>query len=539
MRTIFLALAALAMTAPAYSQTTAPAAPSVTAGTEFKGIRLDWELVPGATWYQLEYRAHQTGPFLQHGANYPASADHIRFRLPLHLFDWTYARYRVAACNSAGCARSAAVSMSSLRRDAVGYFKPRQSVAGAHFGRSTDVSPDGLNFVAAAPDEPVAGSSRGGAIYVYRRQANGTWLQRARLTPPVPPNIWNENVMKVGISADGNTVVLGMPHYWSDTAAPDDKIGEAYIFHFNGASWVRTRLYSGTRGAFGNWVGINDAGDTVAIAFGAAFPSEPTQRVAIYKLIGGQWQPVRGITPWSGYSEYCYVGAFSRDGSTVAESCDVAKPGRGFETVIRTYSGPNWSVREDVPLVRTGSYPGAGNALPAIAVDGTGNTIVASLYENPNPSYLGGPVEVKLFTRNAGHFENTANFQPGAWRDAETQALFGRGLALSGDGGTLAIGDPEDNGYGTGPRAAPLNPGGSGGGVYIYRLKANWVLANMVKPNTNTYWLDDFGRHLSLNGNGQTLLVGNSGEGSNANGIGGDWNNHDGTKDQSGAVFMY
>ena len=102
----FLALA-LAMATAAFSQTTPPAAPALTAGAEFKGLRFDWDTVPGASWYQLEYRAHQTGAFVQQGDDFPATATSTHFSFPLHLFDWTYARYRLAACNSAGCSRSA------------------------------------------------------------------------------------------------------------------------------------------------------------------------------------------------------------------------------------------------------------------------------------------------------------------------------------------------------------------------------------------------------------------------------------------------
>ena len=151
MRSLPFCFVALAMTAPAYTQTTPPAAPSVTAGAEFKGLRFDWESVPGAGWYQFEYRAHQTGLFVQLGTNYSAATTNIRLRLPLHLFDWTYARYRIAACNSAGCTRSNEVSVSDLRRDAVGYFKSPQPEIYDHYGADTDITPDGLNFVVAAP----------------------------------------------------------------------------------------------------------------------------------------------------------------------------------------------------------------------------------------------------------------------------------------------------------------------------------------------------------------------------------------------------
>src|SRR5689334_11541036 len=131
---------ALAMTVSAFGQTAAPPAPTLTAGAEFKGLRFDWDTVPGATWYQLELRAHQTGSFVQQGDDYPATATSTRFTFALHFFDWTYARYRLAACNSAGCSRSPEVSVSDLRRDAVGYFKAAQPDGGSHFGDAADIA---------------------------------------------------------------------------------------------------------------------------------------------------------------------------------------------------------------------------------------------------------------------------------------------------------------------------------------------------------------------------------------------------------------
>ena len=176
---------AWAISISAFAQTSAPAAPTLTAGAEFKGLRFDWDTVPGATRYQLEYRAHQTGDFLELGDDLAATQTSTHFSFPLHLFDWTYARYRLAACNDAGCSRSAEVSVSGLRREAVGYFKAGQSKLKAYFGSAIDLSPDGYNLVVSAPGEvtQTGGGSAGGAVYTFRRGSNGKWIQRARLEP--------------------------------------------------------------------------------------------------------------------------------------------------------------------------------------------------------------------------------------------------------------------------------------------------------------------------------------------------------------------
>jgi hypothetical protein len=540
MRSLYSCLAALAMTAPAYTQTTPPPAPSVTAGAEFKGLRFDWETVYGAAWYQLEYRAHQNGPFVQLGGNYPGGTTYVRFRLPLHLFDWTWARYRVAACNSTGCTRSNEVSVDALRRDAVGYFKTPAPNMFEQFGYDTDISPDGLSFVAAATSDVEGGTSdRTGAAFVFRRNAAGQWVQRARLVPPVAPTVWFETNTRVSISADGDTVVMGLPDY--QHGENDTQTGEVFVFHFNGSSWTRTRLLSGNRGQFGRWVAINDAGDTIATPYSGATP-----RVAIYKLIGGAWTPIRGISNRVGVTEYCEGdGVLSSDGSTVAEVCAVATGGYPiYRVYVRTHSGPNWTVREDVEL-RLSDNADTDIEHHALAIDGTGNTVVAQLNDFPsNPDQLDLPSEVQVFSRAGGAYARVAIFRPGPWRDPEDRITFGTDVAISSDGGTIAIGDVLDDGFGTGPRAAPLSPGDRPlGAVYIYRLKSSWVLANMVKPNfrppNSNYILntDYFGRELSLNGNGQTLLVGVPDESRTATGIGGDWTL--GGLQSTGAVFMY
>lgn len=543
MRSLYLSLVALAMTAPAYTQTTSPAAPSVTAGAEFKGLRFDWESVPGTGWYQFEYRANQTGPFVQQGANLPASATSSRLRLPLHLFNWTYARYRVAACNSAGCTRSNEVSVSNLRLDAVGYFKSSQSLQDYRFGGDTDISPDGLNFVVAAPGDYQYGVNGyvfvSGTAYVFRRAANGTWMERARLLPTIPTVNFNNMDVRVGISADGNTVVMGIPYYKHSES--DSRTGEVFVFHFDGAYWIRTRILSGDRGLFGRWVAINDAGDTIAVPYGVAEAASQPHRVAIYKLVGGTWRPVRALTDRASYVEHCGDGVMSRDGTTIAETCDARPPGTPAAiNYVRTHSGPNWTVREDIPLtMSTPNDLGFGHF--GLAIDDAGKTIAAQIHALYMPHLDVGPAEVQVFSKAGGAWSKVTTMRPGAWRDEFEVSSFGRDVALSGDGGTLAIGDSGDDGYGTGPRAAPLNrdPANRTGAYYIYRLKSSWVLANMVKPNLAVPFSNTFGRAASLNSNGQTLIVGDAKEDGDDAGIDGRWDLYSEFGADSGAVFLY
>ncbi len=523
MRAFHVCLATLAFSGAALGQVAAPAAPSLTAGPDFKGLRFDWEPVAGATHYELEYKAGQSSAFVQLGNALPANATSFRYRLPLHLFDWTYARYRLAACNATGCTRSGEVSVSSVRRYAVGYFKAGDSQAGIRFGTDTDISPDGLNLVTSAPlafNDNGGLSVESGAIYVFRRGPNGAWEQRAKLLPELSPG--PGIAMRVSISADGNTVAVGMPQFFHE-GGNYRTTGEVFVFHFDGTSWERTRLDPDARDDFGRWVALNDAGDTLAISAGTESTS-----VFMYRLASGVWQPVRELI--NAY-RYCNDGALSGDGSTVVESCN-GEFGIG-NAFVSIHSGPDWSVRTSLPLSMATPSGGWGYELSSVAVDTTGDTVAAQLH------VFGGPAQVNVFRKTAGVYAQVAELQPGAWRTTADRETFGLGLAMSGDGGTIAVGDSLDNGLGAGPRAAPLNAGTARtGAVYVWRLRGTWRLANVVKPNYRPA-ADQrlFGREVALNGNGHTLIVGERGESSDARGIGGDWSDDDAF--DSGAVWMY
>ena len=537
MRNPAICALALVMTSQVCAQT-APPAPSLTAGAEFKGLRFDWQPVAGATWFELEYKANQGAAFAKIGSNLAASATSYRFRFPLHLFDWTYARYRLAACNASGCARSAEISVSNLRRDAVGYFKAAESTSYHGFGSDTDITPDGLNFVAAAPGHMSTSSDLPPAVHVFRRGNAGEWQQRAHLVPPVAPVPTGDIRMQVRISADGNTVVLGMANYYPevvDEESLDTVSGEVFVFHFNGTSWVRSRLYGaeGSRGSFGGWVSVNDAGDLIAVGSGESLDPAIPRHAFIYRKVNGSWQAVRGIQATPGKA-YCDYGVLSADGSTLVQSC--RQPAAdGWRNYVRTYSGPNWTTREELALPSLVS-PGSDEAQYSVglAVDRTGSTIAAQTYVETHSG--DGPSEVHVFRRD-GAYSRVAIFTPGAWVHPEYRSSFGLGLAVSDDGGTIAVGHTGDTGYGTGPRAAPLDPGPANvGAVYVYRLRNTWRLANIVKPNylPNGY---EFGRQVAVNGNGQTLIVGHAYEGSPSQGIAGDWARTGAP--QSGAVWMY
>lgn len=522
---------ALAMTVSAYAQTAPPAAPTLTAGAEFKGLRFDWDPVPGATSYQLEYRAHQTGAFSQQGSAFSASTTSTRFSFPLHLFDWTYARYRLAACNSAGCTRSADVSVSALRRDAVGYFKSSQPQAYGNFGAVTDLSGDGTTFVATAPSEsdptPEDEYIDGGAAYVFHRGADRRWLQRARLVLDQHTYYLNGVNTRIAVSGSGNTVAVSLGNRESDAGTGDVDI---YYAPNGSGTYSRKRLPRPPVQSFGKSVALSESGYILAIGVEDAASS-----VAIYKSVNGVWQNVRNLPTEAGI--YCYEAIMSRDGSTIAERCDQWKTAtQPRRALVRVYAGSNWTVRSEIELERSSSED-LEWVHEGFAIDGTGSTIAVQFlkYETGTSN---GTAQVRVYKRGTGGYSQTALLTSGAWRAKAYGYEYGARLALSGDGQTLAARDIYDNGTGYGPRAAPLVSGTAiTGAVYVYRLTNAWKLANMVKPNNKPAAVPYFGWEVGLNGDGKTLIVSMPGDSSSSSGIDGDWTNTDLV--YAGGVFLY
>jgi trimeric autotransporter adhesin len=116
---------------------------------------------------------------------------------------------------------------------------------------------------------------------------------------------------------------------------------------------------------------------------------------------------------------------------------------------------------------------------------------------------------------------------------------FGRSVALSGDGRTLAVGATGDDSDLTGvnsPGASNTDMSDSGA-VYVFaRPDDVWLQQAYVKAS-NTSQADGFGLTLALSTDGSTLAISAIGEDSNATGANGDQFN-DGAP-ESGAVFVF
>lgn len=121
----------------------------------------------------------------------------------------------------------------------------------------------------------------------------------------------------------------------------------------------------------------------------------------------------------------------------------------------------------------------------------------------------------------------------------DTGDSFGTRLALSAEGGTLAVGAPFEAGATQGINGDQSNnEAEEAGAVYLFsRGNANdWSQQAYIKAS-NAGASDRFGTGLALSNEGNTLAVGAPQEGSGATGINGDQN--DNSEPLSGAVYLF
>ena len=115
----------------------------------------------------------------------------------------------------------------------------------------------------------------------------------------------------------------------------------------------------------------------------------------------------------------------------------------------------------------------------------------------------------------------------------------GTGVAISGDGNTIAMAAPHESSSATGVNGDQANNGTyNAGAVYVYTRGGNgaWTQQAYLKAS-NPGQSDEFGHAVALSADGNTLAVAAHGEASNARGVNG--NQADNSIPQSGALYIF
>ncbi len=173
-----------------------------------------------------------------------------------------------------------------------------------------------------------------------------------------------------------------------------------------------------------------------------------------------------------------------------------------------------------------------GNTLAVGAnVESGGSTGINGQQDLNNTSYSGA---VYVFRFSGGAWSQQAYIKAS---NLQSNAQFGSSVSLSGDGNTLAVGEPNNSLGNTGVndvRSVANFP--FSGAAYVFRFSGGvWSQQAFIKA-TNTSLTIRFGYSVSLSSNGNTLAVGARQENGSSTGING--LQSDGVK-RSGAAYLF
>ena len=431
-----------------------------------------------------------------------------------------------------------------------------------------------------------------GAVYVFARQGD-RWVQQAYLKAS-NPGINDQFGSLVALSADGNT--LAVSAYFEDSRAigvngdqADNSIeqsGAVYVFARTGAVWSQQAYLKASNTGeaedgdqFGFSLALSDDGNTLAA--GAIAEDSADARIngnqadnsassagAVYVFVrtGSRWTQqayIKSSSPNGADANdlFGYSVGLSADGNTLAiGSYDEAgssnvingpednnAPGTGAVLVF-TRSGSSWSRQA---YLKASTQDRADSLGAWVAISDDGNTVAAgapdedslttgiNTVETGHSGRIGTLDDISVgaayvFVRSGGTWSQQASFKAS---NSGIEDWFGVRLALSGDGNTLAVSAPNEDGGAKGINGRQDdNSAGESGALYLFtRAGATWTFQSYVKAS-NAEAFDEFGSGVALSRTG-TLAVGARSEDGGTRGANGD--GMDNSVTDSGAIYFF
>ena len=394
--------------------------------------------------------------------------------VPLISGDTDLIQYQIKACEARDVCDIAHTARESLNNnelnELIGYFKASDTAGGHRFGSAVSLSDDG-NTLAVGARRGRANTN--GAVYIFVRDSStAEWTQQQAIQPPTVTVI-SQFGWSVSLSGDGNTLAVGgnFQNFF---------IGGAYVFARDSSSVWKEQAYrtiTKASASFGVSVSLDRDGDTLAV--GASY--------SVY-LSGN---PHRD-------SGEVYV--FVRDSSS--NWSDRGTIIKGSNTKIGDEFGWSVSLNDDGDTLAVGARFEDSSAT---GVNGADN------------DSAGNAGAVYVFTRSSATWSQQAYIKASNTGAGDE---FGTSVVFDGDGNTLVVGAVGEDSSATGVNGLQGGGASNAGAAYVFvrDSSSNWNQQAYVKAS-NTDAGDLFGYSVSLDDDGNTLVVGAVGEKSNSTGV--------------------
>ncbi|MBX7220185.1 MAG: hypothetical protein K1Y36_09590 [Blastocatellia bacterium] len=410
--------------------------------------------------------------------------------------------------------------------------------------------------------------SNAGAAYVFVRNGT-TWSQQAYLKAS---NTRTAALFGTAVAISGDTVVIGSVGESSaatgvngnqvDTSAAG--AGAVYVFVRSGTTWSQQAYLKASNTGMGDNFGdgLAISGDTVVVgATGEdsnATGVNGNQANNSLSAAGAAYVFVRSGTTWS---QQAYLKASNTDGQDnfggrLAISGDTVVAGANGEdsnatgvngnqadnsaasagaAYVFVRNGTAWSQQAylkasnpDVLDRFSGSLGLSGDTLVVGAVGESSNATGANGNQADNSALNAGAAYV--FVRNGTVWTQQAYLKAS---NTEGSDSFGISVAAAGDMVLVGATGENSNATGVNGNQADNSVSGAGAAYLFVRSGTTWSQRAYLKAS-NTDASDSFGTQVALSGD--TMVIGATGESSNATGING--NQADNSAGQSGAVYI-
>jgi hypothetical protein len=289
--------------------------------------------------------------------------------------------------------------------------------AGDWFGEGVSMSSDGTRVIAGGRE---AGSYGIGFAYVFNF-SSGSWDTGTKISPPSDVVAGDYLGQTVSISGDGTKVLIGAP---ADHVSSLANTGSAYVFTYNGSSWVQeVKLTAATPGAdaqFGmGGVSMNSDGTKIIVGEYQDYGSRGAAHIFTYS--SGSWDSGLKIVPTS-RATGAYFGcgvAINSDGTRVIVGEHENGVGKGAAYIFDYNSNQIFDSSTQV-FTATGSGIIPGSTVQLEGADGT----LYSVFNTTTPNAAGTQVTFKMGALGATGAYTVAN-QPYKIRVNSTSGLSG------------------------------------------------------------------------------------------------------------------
>ncbi len=357
------------------------------------------------------------------------------------------------------------------------------AAAGDNFGFSVSLSGD-TAVVGAYRDDCAAGDYCGSA-YAFR--FDGTdWVEEQKLTAS---DALAGDGFGVSVSLSGDTAVVGAP--WDDCAA-GNRCGLAYVYRFNGTSWVEQQMLTASDAAEGDEFGesVSLSGDTAVVGASQDDCTAGTWcgSAYVFRFNGTSWAEEQKLTATDSDAFYGFGTSVSLSGDTAVvgamrHGC-AAGGGCGAAYVFR-FNGTGWVEEQMLTASDPGPYDNFG-----FSVSLSGDTAVVG---TPNDNCATGD---RCGSAYVFRFDGTIwiEEQKLTASDPGPSDRFGSFVSLSGD--TAVVGAPIDN-----------CPAGSAcGSAYVFRFDGTDWVEEQKLTTSDAGPIERFGNSVSVSGG--TAVVG-------------------------------